>query len=113
MIGGLLDDVDERSSNVPGEQRGEAGVFQNVFDERSGCGFSVGASDANEAAVEKAVGKFDLAPDENVVGACGLQNCGIGGDAGARDDKILAVENLLSVAAELKGNLRSAEFRGG
>jgi len=33
-------------------------------------------------------------------------------NAGARDDKILAVENLLSVAAELKGNLSRAEFRG-
>ncbi len=72
LIGGLLDDVDERSSDIPGEQCGETGVFQNVFDERSGCGFSVGASNGNEAAMEKAVGKFDLAPDANVVGACGL-----------------------------------------
>jgi len=67
LIGGLLDDVDERRADVPSEQCGEARVFQNVFDERSGCGFSVGASDANEAAVEKAVGKFDLAPDGNVI----------------------------------------------
>ena len=72
MIGGLLDDVDERRANVPGEQRGEAGVFQNVFDERGGCGFSVGAGDADEAAVKKTVGKFDLAPNGNVVGARGL-----------------------------------------
>src|SRR5882724_1961329 len=83
-----------------------------MFDERGGGGFPVGAGDADEAAVEEAIGQFDFAPDGDVADAGGSQNVGIGGDAGARNDETDAVENLFGVSAELTRNAGGPEFCG-
>ncbi len=74
LVGGFLNHINKRRADISGKKRGEVGVFQNVFDERSGCGFAVGAGDTDQAAVEKSVSEFDFAPDGNLPRARGFED---------------------------------------
>ena len=71
---------------------GDAGGFENVGDERRSGGFAVRAGDGDHAAVEKAPGQFDFAPDGMPLARAAASAGEICGHAGAENDQILRLE---------------------
>ncbi len=92
----------QRRANVAGDHGGKTGHLQNVMNQRSSGGFSVGAGDADQAAVQKAVGELNLAPHGNALRACLLQQRSVGGNAGAGNDQVLLQQTAFRLAAQLK-----------
>src|SRR5579871_2385558 len=66
LIGRFFNYVDQRRADISGKEGIESRIFENVIDERGRCGFTVRTSNANEAAIQEAVGQFDFAPNRDL-----------------------------------------------
>lgn len=109
LVRGFADDGDERRADIAGENGGKTGVAKDVLDERGGGGFSVGAGDTDEAAVEKTIGELDFAPDGDAVGTRLLQQRRVSRNAGAGDDEVLIREQRFGLWAEKERDICGAE----
>src|SRR5258705_13902846 len=73
VVGHTVDAGNQRSADVASKNCRKRCRPQDMFDQRSGGSFSVRASDADKLALAKPVSEFDLAPNADAVGVCGLQ----------------------------------------
>src|SRR5258708_36998068 len=72
VAGHTVDAGNQRSADVASKNCRKRGRPQDMLDERSGCRFSIRASDADKLALAKPVSEFDLAPNGDTVGVCGF-----------------------------------------
>ena len=114
VVGGAVDDADQRRADVAREQRVQAVGFKDVRNQRRSGGFSVGAGDADQgsAFVQEARGQFDFAPDGDLRAARGGQQRCVGGHPGAGDHQFLLIKDRGVMRAKMQLHTCGAQLGG-
>ena len=98
--GSRFDPLDEWRANIAGHHTVAARALKQLTNEGGGRCFPVGAANADEFAVQKAIGQLDLAID----GDLPLRRCKqlrqVGGNTRAEDDKICTQKVLSFMTAQ-------------
>ena len=111
VVAGLLHSRNQGSADIPGENGGKTGAFQDVFDQGGRRRLPVRAGDPDQASLQETVRQLHLAPDGDTLRARGLQQGSIGGHARARNDQVLFEKCIFPVAAQLQAYARCPEWR--
>ena len=110
MLGRYL--VSVAFADIAAQAHVEAGVLQQVVDERGGGGFAVGSGDANLLCAVVAARKFNLGHHADAFFADFLHHGYGTRDAGALDHLIRIEDEFLRVLPLFEGNLPLPELCG-
>src|ERR1700730_16589279 len=107
-----IDARDQRCSDVSRNLYGKSRGFEDVANERRGCGLAVRAGDAYQATPQESRSQLDFTPYRYPDGARGSKRRQDERHARTRHNQILLEKSLRLVAAQLEPNTCGAQLRG-